>query len=78
MESARYQEQVTDTPQYRPFTNPNLQSNSFKTLQTVIDSGRGRKIIAQLSYRVLASGTVVPICLGSTCACTIMLYCGDA
>ncbi|XP_067944774.1 PDZ and LIM domain protein 7-like isoform X2 [Watersipora subatra] len=39
-ESARYKEQVSETPQYRPYTNPNLQSSSFKTLQTVIDSGR--------------------------------------
>ena len=42
VESARFKEQVTDTPQYRPFTNPNLQSNSFKTLQNVVDSGQGK------------------------------------
>ena len=46
-ESARYQEQTGDTPQYRPYTNPNIQSNSFKTLQNVIDTGRGRLLQVQ-------------------------------
>lgn len=40
-ESARFQEQTQDTPQFRGYTNPNIQSHSFKTLQSVIDSGQG-------------------------------------
>lgn len=40
-ESARFQEQTHDTPQFRGYTNPNIQSHSFKTLQNVIDSGQG-------------------------------------
>lgn len=52
-ESARYQEQVTDTPQYRPYTNPDLQSQSFKTLQTVVDSGRGNFCLYDFLYSCL-------------------------
>ncbi|KAF6019020.1 PDLIM5 [Bugula neritina] len=59
-ESARYQEQVTDTPQYRPYTNPDLQSQSFKTLQTVVDSGR----VKLLTKLVRLHGNTLHLTLG--------------
>ena len=40
--SARYEEVEGEGPKYKGYTNPSMQSRSFKLLQGLVDSGEGR------------------------------------